>query len=32
MGYMEKLVAEKKAVKALYDKGMENLTDDERPN
>ena len=29
MGYMEKLAAEKKAVKALYDKGMENLTDDE---
>ena len=29
MGYMEKLAAEKKAVKALYDKGMENLTEDE---
>lgn len=29
MGYVEKLAAEKKAVKALYDKGMENLTDDE---
>ena len=29
MGYMEKLAVEKKAVKALYDKGMENLTDDE---
>lgn len=32
MGYMEKLAAEKKAVKALYDKGMENLTKMRLPN